>query len=237
MAWLAELNEILALRPVVVWLATAMVALRLLLVFSLRNRRRLIARRAVPATPSFREGVLEWLDSGLLAVLLLFLVIRPFIAQVMDVTSVSMAPTLQGSRTPQIDGPNDRVLVTRYLLHLRPPERGEVVVFAPTPEMSERREPVVKRLLGLPGDVVEIDATGRLLVNGQAAQEPYLEEVSDLPFPRREVPAHSYFVLGDNRNHSDDSARWGGNPFVPANRLRGKVLAICWPPDRWRLMR
>lgn len=227
----------LDLSPVAAGVIVAAVLLRLGLTLSLRRRRAVSRSRSYSYRKGMREELLDWLDSGLLVMLLLVGVIRPFIAQILDVGSASMAPTLRGSSTPQIDGPNDRILVTRYLLELRPARRGEIVVFEPPNEGGLGDEPMVKRLMGLPGDIVEIGSDGVLRINDQPVREPYLAEPSNLPFPRRQVPADSYFVLGDNRNDSDDSSRWGESPFVPAEHLRGKAVAICWPPDRIRLLR
>ncbi len=235
METLTRVHTLLALDPVVVGLLSGLVLIRLAIAGSLRRRYR--PRVALPRRGSLREGLLEWVDSGLLALLSVFLVVRPFVAQILPVTSPSMAPTLNGGPTPQIDGPNDRILVNKYLLHCRPPRRGEVVVFLPPPASAEQPDALlVKRLVALPGDTVEIDQLGRLLVNDLPVDEPYLREPSDIPFPRRELPAGSYFVLGDNRNLSNDSSRWSGDPFLPAERLMGTAVAICWPPERLRLL-
>ncbi|MCC7492218.1 MAG: signal peptidase I [Fimbriimonadaceae bacterium] len=226
--------EALDLRPVTGWLLTALMVLRAVLWMYLR---------AAPPAPARgpRGGprnLLDWLDAGLVAAALVVLLIRPQIGWVQPVGSGSMAPTLRGSQTPQIDGPNDRVVVCRYLYRCRDPRRGEVVVFRGPREAPDEPAPwVVKRLVALPGDTVEIDLRGQLLVNGQVLAEDYVSGPSDVTFPRREVPAGMAFVLGDNRAQSNDSAHWVANPFLPLSEIRGKAVAICWPPDRSRLLR
>ena len=220
------------LQPVVAGLLLALIALRYGVVFSLRGRRALRERKAIAPQASLRELALEWLDPGLVVVLLALFVIRPYIAQVRDAAAPGMEPTLRYSRTPQIDGPNDQVLVTKYLLKLRPPRRGEVVLIA-TPDPTA--QPLLRRLIALPGETVEIDERGRLVVQGQALAEPYVTRPARLPFPRRQVPAGCYFVLGDNRNPPAGQSKTSGL-FLPTDHVRGKAVAICWPPQRIRLL-
>ena len=104
--------------------------------------------------------------------------------------------------------------------------RGDIIIF----KNSEDTETyLIKRVIGLPGDVVEI-AGGQLYLNGKPMDEPYLKESFIIyEYGPAQVPPKNLFVLGDNRNNSDDSSVWG---FLPAENMRGKVIFRYWPPNR-----
>ncbi len=115
---------------------------------------------------------------------------------------------------------------SRYLFH--GPDRNDIIVFQPPGnELSD----FVKRVIGIPGDEIDIH-DGKVFVNGK-------ERVGDirtlprggLEFPLT-VPENRYFVLGDNRNASNDSRAWG---FVRADDIVGRVLARYWPPSSFKL--
>jgi signal peptidase I len=129
---------------------------------------------------------------------------------------------------------------TRYHVRLwREPRRQQVVVFhAPLPD---RDEDFIKRLIGMPGDTVQI-RQGRVFVNGQALSEPYRHDPPNAldNFGPVTVPARSYFVLGDNREDSWDSRDWG---FVPESNIIGTPVVIymsvqanedAWQPGQVR---
>ena len=113
---------------------------------------------------------------------------------------------------------------------IHPPERGEVIVFRSPPDRSRD---FVKRVIGLPGDVVEL-RDGNVYINGELLDEPYLDpqDVSNT-FPsgstqkaRWTIGEKEYFVLGDNRDNSNDSREFG--PF-PEEDVLGKVWFVYWP--------
>ena len=110
----------------------------------------------------------------------------------------------------------------RYIFH--PPVRGEVVVFR-SPRDPERD--FVKRVIGLPGDTVEI-VNGTVYVNGLQLVEPYLDRHDNTTMAPVEVEANTVFVLGDNRGSSNDSRSWGA---VPAENLIGRAWMRFWPLD------
>ena len=128
----------------------------------------------------------------------------------------SMEPTLHNA---------ERLLVSKLTYRFGDPQRGDVIIFPP-PAQYNTGEDFVKRIIGLPGDTVEIKTGGTVYINGQALSEPYVKDPALNPFPETLVPEGSYFVLGDNRNDSLDS-RYGF--FVSRADIRGKVWLSVWP--------
>ena len=132
-----------------------------------------------------------------------------------------MLPSLQ---------PGQLLLVNRTAFWFGGPHRGDLVVFrAPTGPARD----FVKRVVGLPGDSVLVDS-GRVEVNGQALDEPYIRFQASYSYPANGqevvVPPGQYFVLGDNRPNSRDS-HFGW--FVPAANLVGRAWVSYWPPADW----
>jgi signal peptidase I len=112
-----------------------------------------------------------------------------------------------------------------YLFH--GPRRGEVIIFE-FPRDIERD--FVKRVIGLPGDTVEIKR-GQVIVNEVSLNEPYITHQSNGSHPKTTVPEGSYFVLGDNRRASNDSRDWGS---VSESRIIGRAWVSFWPLNRWQ---
>jgi signal peptidase I len=166
----------------------------------------------------------ETLEVAIIAFCIMFLVVRPFVLQAFYIPSLSMAPTLQE---------NDRVLVSKLSYRLGEIRRGEVVVFrAPNEAASDpadgEEKDFIKRVIGVPGDVIEI-TRGVAYVNGRAQKEPYVRETMHYDLPPYTVPEGKLFVMGDNRNHSNDSHRWGA---LDRSRVIGRAVCIFWPPSR-----
>ena len=112
----------------------------------------------------------------------------------------------------------------RYAIH--PPERGEVIVFEfPDSIPSNPKRDFVKRVIGLPGETIEVK-DGVPFVDGVVLEEPYLTTKDHSNGRKVELGAGEYYVMGDNRAHSNDSRNWGA---VPEENLRGKVWMIYWP--------
>lgn len=152
-----------------------------------------------------------------LSVLLAF-GIRTYVAEARYIPSGSMEPTLQI---------NDRLIIEKLSYDFEPPQRGDIVVFHP-PEQLNQKDAFIKRVIGLPGDTVEVK-DGRVYVNGEALSESYIAAPPDYLLGPTEVPADAYLVLGDNRNRSFDSHYWG---FVPKDHILGRAVFRFWPPDR-----
>jgi signal peptidase I len=140
--------------------------------------------------------------------------------QAYDVYQTSMEPNFfQGQR----------VLVVKAMYWFGEPQRGDVVVFK-SPMGAD--EEFIKRIIGLPGDTVEI-VQGIVFVNGFQLDEPYVEHTLGDSLPEMVVPADNYFVLGDNRPVSNDSRRgW----FLPCENIIGKAWLITWPPSDWGMV-
>jgi len=188
--------------------------------------------RTAPA----RRFTVELLDSGLIAFILVFLVIRPFVVQAFFIPSESMVPTLR---------PQDRILVNKFIYRLNEARRGDIIVFEAPPEAREgdAKRDFVKRLIGLPGDLIEIKSGDGVYINGRRLVEApdvalpnYSWPEDDARRPTSEpyrVPEGYYFVLGDNRPWSNDSHKWG---VLEAKRVLGKAMVVFWPPMRIRLL-
>ncbi|MCK9429991.1 MAG: signal peptidase I [Candidatus Omnitrophica bacterium] len=189
--------------------------------------------------PVKKSVLRDWTESIIIA-FLLSLVIRMFFIQAYKIPTGSMRMTLQegdlifvnkfiyGAKVP---------LTNFYLPALRQPKRGDVIVFV-YPE--DKKKDFIKRLVGLPGETVEIKG-GSIYINDQPANDPIFKQI--YYYNRGEfsaegqkivVPADSYFVLGDNSVTSKDSRYWG---FVPKESILGKALIVYWPLHRIKLIK
>ncbi|UUZ97758.1 signal peptidase I [Paenibacillus sp. P25] len=120
---------------------------------------------------------------------------------------------------------NDKVLVEK-MVGLTDFKFGDIVVFYP-PLPGHENERYIKRLIGLPGDTIEIK-DGALYRNGQKVDEPYVKEPMNYTYGPVTVPANQYFFLGDNRNESLDSHMWP-TPFVDKSKIVGKAMFRYYP--------
>ncbi|ULO05570.1 signal peptidase I [Paenibacillus sp. 19GGS1-52] len=152
----------------------------------------------------------QWVPSIVIA-LVISLFVRTYVAEAMKVPTGSMIPTIQI---------NDRLIVEK-MLWMTTLEHGDIVVFNP-PVAGDENKRYVKRLIGLPGDTIEIK-DGNLYRNDEVIDEPYLQEKMNYTFGPITVPADHYFFLGDNRNISYDAHLWD-TPFVDKDKLIGKVV-------------
>ena len=206
--------------------------------------------RTLEATPRRKSLVREYGEAIVIAILLA-LVIRTLVVQAFTIPSGSMMDTLLVG---------DYILVNKFLYGpevpfaewrlpgLREPHRGDIIVFK-YPQ-DEKRD-FIKRIIGTPGDMVQVRGD-QVYVNSTPLTEPYVKHTNPSPAhggsaycgyaygcePTR-VPADSYFVMGDNRDNSQDSRYWG---FVRRDRIKGKAFLIYWSWDSdrhwlrwWRL--
>lgn len=158
----------------------------------------------------------ETLEALVLAVILAA-VIRFFLFEPFYIPSGSMEPTLM---------PGDRIIVNKFIYLFKEPVRGDIMVFR-YPKDPERD--FIKRVIGVPGDTVEI-RNSDLYINGKKVSEPYLPAgLKFQDFAPVTVPPGNFFMLGDNRNNSEDSRFWG---MMPKANIRGKAILIYWPLNR-----
>jgi len=171
----------------------------------------------------WQKGVLE--NVRLVAIALtIALVVRFFIAEPRFIPSPSMVPTL---------AVGDRLLVEKVSYHLHLPHQGDIVVFEPPPQLQEygyrASQAFIKRVIGLPGQQVQV-TQGKVYVDGTPLTEDYILDAPQYEMPPVEVPAGSLFVMGDNRNDSNDSHVWG---FLPAENVIGRALLRFWPLEKF----
>ena len=124
--------------------------------------------------------------------------------------------------------PDDRLIGFRLQYVFTEPKRGEIIVFKNPDDESKN---YVKRLIGLPGETVEI-IDGVIYIDDVILQESYLGSIDDRSFGPYEVPEDSYFFLGDNRVSSLDARLWT-NKFVKRDKILAKVLFRYYPSFKW----
>lgn len=182
---------------------------------------------------AYKASILEFIDSVLIALLLVFCILRPFVIQAFFIPSGSMLDTLQI---------NDRIIVNKFVFFFREPKHGEIIVFRAPPQADPGKKDFIKRVIGLPGDHISVHDQ-KVWRNGQPLDEPYVRETilynwpvlgrdkfapdvladsktggRDWPIigpdglPARVgevvVPKGGVLVMGDNRNDSADSHAW-----------------------------
>ena len=195
--------------------------------------------RLTRGLPNGLRITIDWIVTIVGAVAIVLLV-KAFVVNPYRIPSSSMETTLHCAQ-PAIGCEarfSDRVLANRFLYRLRDPRRGEIIVFKTPPAAQVKcgaGGTFVKRLVGLPGDVVELrlrNGDGYVYINGKPLRELYIEKArrgAVQSFGPVRVKAGNYFMMGDNRGQSCDSRLWG---TVPRANLIGKVFATYWPPNR-----
>ena len=168
--------------------------------------------------PLFRRLFNEFIDSivqaGISALLLIHFIVRSYY-----IPSGSMIPTLQVK---------DYILVNELQYHFCHPARGDVAVFHPPDTYHGDKEDLIKRVVGIEGDTIEI-RDHKLYRNGEPVSEPFINEEMNSDFPPFRVKPGHIFMMGDNRNDSYDSRYWGD---VPYKNYVGKAEFIFFPFNR-----
>ncbi len=172
---------------------------------------------------AWKSVIKEYIDSFIVAGILAILIIT-YVARSFYIPSESMLPTLKV---------NDYILVNRFVYKMALPSRGEIIVFHPPHVKDPANTDFIKRVVALENDVVEV-ADGVLYLNGIPQDEPFIKEPIDADFPAYRVPKGHVFVMGDNRNNSDDSRYWGP---LPLENIVGKAFVIFWPVSRMGLLK
>jgi len=171
--------------------------------------------------PKVAKEIREWVIS-LATAFILVVLIRSFLFTIIRVDGGSMLDTLKN---------NDRLFVTVLDVKLDGPERFDVVIC----RYPNRKDQYVKRVIGMPGDTIMV-RRGVLYINDEPVEEPFLSDIRIQRFNRGssnfgpvQVPEDCYFVMGDNRDDSNDSRAVG---MITREMMIGKVRWIIWPPAR-----
>ena len=168
-------------------------------------------------SPALRQ-IVE--TAALTAVIFVFLV--TFVIQGYKVYGSCMEPNLYTG---------ERLLGNKFVYHFEKPARGDVVVFRYPPNPHKV---FIKRVIGLPGETVEIHR-GKVHINGHRIDEHiYVRNVPHGDFPRQKIPESHIFVLGDNRDESNDSRSWG---VLPLDNIQAKAWVRYWPFSRLAMFR
>jgi signal peptidase I len=147
--------------------------------------------------------------------LVIAIAINLFLAQATQVLGQSMEPNLHTSQ---------RLVVEKVSYHFHGPRRGDIVVID-LPEAGP--ELLIKRVVGLPGDTIS-SQRGQVFINGEPLDEPYISSPGGRDIPEQVIPPLHVFVMGDNRQFSNDSRNFG---TVPIDNIVGRAWFSYWPPD------
>jgi len=177
---------------------------------------RIIIKRASQIPQVVRASIVETLDACIFAAVISLLIIT-FVVQAFYIPSGSMEPTLM------VD---DRILVAKFLYRIEPIRSGDVIVFRYP--LNPSRD-FVKRVIGLPGARVQLKEGVVYLDDTRVSEKGYTLRPDFGNYGPITVPRNEYFVLGDNRNNSEDSRFFG---YVPRANIIGKAIFIYWPVQR-----
>lgn len=169
-------------------------------------------------------AVVREVGETIILTLIIFFLIQTVIRN-FRVVGTSMVDNLHNGQYLIIDKLSYSPWLTKYL-HIGGPQRGDVIVFEPPRNPGED---YVKRIIGLPGETVEI-IRGQVLINGKPLDETFQPRTGSYSMPAQVVPEGQVFVLGDNRNNSNDSHNWG---TLPLENIVGRAWISYWPPDEW----
>jgi len=166
------------------------------------------------------KAILKELGITVLIALVIYFGVQVTLQQY-RVEQTSMLPNLEEGQ---------RVFVNKIAFNFKSPERGDIVVFKPVEGIGTI--PLVKRIIGLPGDTIEVKS-GLVYIDGIPLDESYVIDPPRYSMEPFVVPPQQYFVLGDNRNNSRDS-HFGWT--VPRDKIVGKAWVSIWPPEKWGLV-
>src|SRR5579872_1022069 len=173
---------------------------------------------APEATQPLRRELRSW-GRDLVIALSLAIVIIIFFYQPVKVEGTSMTPLISDQ---------ERIFINKFVYRFEPIERGDVVVFW---YPLDRSKSFIKRVIGLPGDTVEI-RSGHLYLNNHELKEPYVPAsyLDGSSYAARKIAPDEYFVMGDHRDSSNDSRMFG---TVPRDYIYGKAVFAYWPMNQF----
>ncbi|MDO8522788.1 MAG: signal peptidase I [bacterium] len=168
--------------------------------------------------PEEKKESTVWEFVKVIAISILIVIpIRTYVAQPFIVEGSSMETNYHNG---------EYLIIDELTYAFRPPQRGEVIIFRYPLNPSEF---FIKRIIGLPGETVEIK-NSKILINNIPMNEQYLpQNLQTGPDQVKQLPANQYFVMGDNRTASSDSRIWG---LLPKSNITGRVLLRLWPINR-----
>ena len=155
--------------------------------------------------------------------LILTFILRSYVFETRTIPSGSMLPTLQLG---------DKLFVDKIYFKFKDYQRFEILTFIPPPnaqaEGVKLGSPWIKRLIGLPGDTIQV-MDGKVFLNDKPLDEPYINQKPTYTYGPVTVPNGMVFMMGDNRNNSNDSHFWS---FLPMENIKGRAFYRYWPPNR-----
>ena len=166
---------------------------------------------------TFKEEIKKGFVSIIIAVILV-IILKVFVIEIFNIDGFSMCPTLENG---------DKLIVNKIAYKIKDPERGEIIIFQ-LPEDNEAF--YIKRVIGLPGDKIEIK-NDVVFVNNKPLKEEYIMDFTKGYHQSIEVPKDKYYVLGDNRSSSQDS-RINNIGCIPIENIRGKAVVVFWPLEK-----
>ncbi len=172
--------------------------------------------------PSLWQQVKENGQIILIALVIAFL-LRIFIAEPRFIPSESMYPSLTKG---------DRLIIEKVSYRFHAPNHGDIIVFQPPTQLQmqgyDQDQAFIKRIIATEGDTIAIN-DGVVYVNNRPLQESYIAEAPQYNMSAMRIPPDSLFVMGDNRNNSNDSHIWG---FLPKTQVIGRAVFRFWPLSR-----
>ena len=165
----------------------------------------------------YKNLIIDFFQCVAIALVISFL-LTTFVVEARQIPSGSMLPTIEIG---------DKIIVDKVFYQLKDFQRGDIVIFRPPPAAKANLD-YIKRIIGLPGDLLEV-RNQRVFINDKPIKEVYIAEEPIYNFGPLKIPDGSVFVMGDNRNNSVDSHLWG---VVPLENIKGKALVRFWPFNR-----
>ena len=187
------------------------------------GKKRNASKHLQEAPGNVQSEVYDWLQC-LVAALLICVLVFAFFVRIIGIIGSSMVPTFHD---------NDSVVISNLFYE---PKQGDVVVLR---KLSFQDKPIIKRVIAVAGQTVDINfETGIVYVDDQPLSEPYIAEPTLTPINfdgKITVPENCIFVMGDNRNNSEDS-RFADVGFVPFDLIKGKAMVVFWPLAQFKAL-